>query len=167
MILFKTNKKHFKTYLLEMVWFSFKPLIILAIICIILFLGFLFATFIFDKGFLTYAYISLVFFLIFLLYPVEAVFIYKRVLDSFFEDSNADGDIESSISLDNDELLIENLSRKTVSKIKLCEIKRVKVIGKTIFIKTKVNGSLFFPKSIELYDFFNNNIYKNSKHRLH
>ena len=81
-------------------------------------------------------------------------FYYKKCLKSYFKDANSAGDIELTISYNDNEYRIENLSNKTVAVIKKVDIKTVKVMKKAVFIKTAMNEMIFFHKTAEVLELF-------------
>lgn len=166
MIYFKKNIKDLKIYLHEMVWFSCKSIIILDVVCIPFILYFFLVGFLADKEALTYAFGILLLFIVLLLIIIRMILFYRKNLKMFFSIVNVDGDVESSIYLDNDELVMENISRKTINRIKLSEIKSLTTTKNIIFVKTSLRQSLFFPKTKELVEFFEqNSIIKLTKKR--
>lgn len=74
-----------------------------------------------------------------------------------FSIANVDGDVESSIYLDNDDLVMENISRKTINRIRLSEIKSLTITKNLIIAKTSLGQAVLFPKSKELVEFFEQN----------
>lgn len=157
MIYFKKNIKDLKMYLHELVWFSCKSVIIIDVICIPLILYFFLVGFLADKEALSYAYGILALFILFLIYIIRIILLYRKNLKMFFSIVNVDGDVESSIYLDNDDLVMENISGKTINRIKLSEIKSLTTTKNLIIAKTSLGQLLFFPKSKELVEFFEQN----------
>lgn len=157
MVDFKENVKDSKTYLWEKLWFSFRAYIVIGVMCFISMLFFFLVAFFDDKEAFIYAFELLGLFIIIILFLVGVIIHYKKTLKNFFADANSEGNIELSISFDNDELVIENLSRKTVSKIRQREIKSVSTLGNAIFIKTTISEPFLLPKTRELLDFFEQN----------
>lgn len=157
MIYYKKNIKDLKMYLHEIVWFSCKPLIIIDVVCIPFILYFFLVGFLADKEALTYAFGILIIFIFVLLIIIRMILFYRKNLKMLFSIANVDGDVESSIYLDNDDLVMENISRKTINRIRLSEIKSLTITKNLIIAKTSLGQALLFPKSKELVEFFEQN----------
>ena len=154
MISVKHNIKDLSIYTLEATWFVLKPLIIIGIICIPFALFFLLVGIFVDKE--SIAYGSCVFYVLLfsILIVLRVYFHYRKVLKAYFRDANSDGNIELTISYNDNEYQIEAFSNKTVSTIKKTDIKAVKVMKKCVFIKTTTKQMIFFPRTDEVLQLF-------------
>ena len=141
-------------YLCEMIWFLCKPIIVIGLICIPLIIYFFLIGLFVDKEALFYGYGILGIFAILLLILIRMTFHCKRRLQYLFEFVNENGDIDFSISKDNDEFIIENLTRKIVNRIKVNEIKSVITTKKLVFVKIAIGQLYFFPKTEEMKEMF-------------
>ena len=101
-----------------------------------------------------YAYISLFVLILLLLYVVRVYFYYKKNLKLYFRDADSDGTVEVTVSREGDEYIMENLSGKSVSRLRKTDIKKTKVTKNCLFIKTNANVVIFFPKTDEILDLF-------------
>ena len=151
MVIIKENVKDLNLYLKEMIWFVLKPLIIFGIICL-----FLSGYFYIAKTYTGKTALGVLILVIIIEVPivVRSYFYYKKILKAFFNDTDAEGNVELTITLTDDEFVIENLSRKSIGKIKKSEIKTIKASKKCIFIKTTMKQIAFFPKTTELSELF-------------
>lgn len=156
----KKNIKDINVYAWESTWFALKPLIISGIFFVPIALYFLiicciigFST---DKETLEYGIGSWLLVFLVLIVVARWFFFYKKNLKAFFRDANSDGDVELSISFDGNEYLFENLSNKSVGRLKKSEIKRVEDLKKCVFIKTTLGQVIFLPKTDEVLELFVN-----------
>lgn len=156
MIGVKKNVKDIKVYAWETTWFVLKPFIIFGFILIP------FTVYCFVAGnipehnveILRYAYISLFVLVLLLLYVVRVYFYYKKNLKLYFRDADSDGNVEVAVSCEGDEYIMENLSGKSLSRLRKTDIKKTKVTKNCLFIRTKTNLVIFFPKTDEIPDLF-------------
>lgn len=125
-------------YLHEIVWFSCKSIIIIDVVCIPLIIYFFLVGFLADIEALTYAFGILLIFITLLSIIIRMILLYRKNLKMFFSIANGDGDVELSIYLDNDDWVIENISRKTINRIKLSEIKSLTTTKNLIIAKTSL-----------------------------
>ena len=88
------------------------------------------------------------------------------MLLELFESANPDGSVDVAISVDGEEYVIENLNKKTVSRLEKKKIRTIRYSKNLIFIKTSIGGVLIFPKTDELVALFNqkpsNNVENNN-----
>lgn len=154
MVNVKKNVKDINAYTWETVWFGLKKLNIIGIVFVPVVFTLLFLGIFVNKNVFTYLPLAFFILLIFVLIYIRMYFYYKKCLKSYFKDANSDGDIELTISYNDNEYRIENLSNKTVAAIKKADIKTVKVMKKAVFIKTAMNEMIFFPKTAEVLELF-------------
>ncbi len=154
MIYYKKNVKDLKMYLHEWAWFLCKPWIIFCIVCIAPILYFTIVGFICDRHMLSYAVGISLFCVIVICQIFVERFKYKKMLLEFFESANTDGFVEMSVRLEGGEYVIENLTKKTVVRIKKNKIQMMRFLKNCIFIRTSLGAVLFFPKTDELIAFF-------------
>lgn len=160
MVNIKMNVKDINAYAWESVWFALKPLIAIGIICVPIalycFIVGCIIGFSTDRSMLNTG-ISMWTVLVFdLIIVARMFFLYKKTLKAFFRDANSDGDVESTISFDGNEYVFENLSKKTVNRLKKSDIKRVEALKKCVFIKTAYNQIIYVPKTEETLELFVN-----------
>ena len=154
MVSVKKNVRNLNSYAWESVLFVLKPLIIVGVICIPLTVFFLIVEYLPNKEPLGYGYGLLLVLLAVVLIVVRVFFSYKKTLKLFFRDADTDGNVELTICIDNDEYVIENVSSKTVNRIKKSDVKKVKALKKCVFIKMVGNRFVFFPKTDEILNLF-------------
>lgn len=156
MISIKKNVKDISVYAWETTWFVLKPFIIFGFILIP------FTVYCFVTGnipehniaTLRNAYMSLFVLILLFLYVVRVYFYYKKNLKLYFRDADSDGNVEVTISCEGDEYLFENLSAKSVNRLRKTDIKKTKVTKNCLFIRTKTNLVIFFPKTDEILNLF-------------
>ena len=154
MIYFKKNAKDIKIYLHECTWFLWKPWIIFCIVCIVPILYFTIVGIVVDRHMLSYAVGISLFCLIIIIMMLRVRSVYKKMLLEFFESANPDGSVDMSISVDGGEYVIENLTKKTVIRIKKNKIQMMRLLKNCIFIRMSLGEVLFFPKTDELVALF-------------
>ena len=155
MIHLKENAKNIKTYLRETIWFLCKPWIILCIVAIPPILYYIIVGILAERRLISYAVWCSIFVLVMLLIVLRVRSVYKKMLLELFESANPDGSVDVAISVDGEEYVIENLNKKTVSRLEKKKIRTIRYSKNLIFIKTSIGGVMIFPKTDELVALFN------------
>ncbi len=154
MVRFKKNVKDTKLYAWETTWFVAKVYIAIGIVCIPLIIyQFVIGIFI-DKDALGYGVTLLILLVIIILIIIRMYFYYKKNLNLYFRDADSNGDVEGTVSAGDDEYVMENLSGKSVCRLRKNDITKTKVTKNCLFIKTNANVVIFFPKTDEILDLF-------------
>lgn len=156
MVSVKKNIKDINKYTWETVYFVSKPLIVIGIICIPLIVYFFVVGNLPNpnKELLRYGYTLLFLLIIMIINSIRLYFYYKKNLKFFFRDADFNGDIEVTISCEGDEYIIENRSGKCSNRLRKTDIAKIRVMKKCVFIKTKANQVMFFPKTDEVLQLF-------------
>lgn len=124
MIYYKKNKKNLTLYLNEITKLASKIPIILSAIFTPLAIFFLLVGYLNDKEALIFGYSSLMISVIAVFLILRIRFVLKRPLKKSFEDANENGDLEFTIELDADVLIVNCLNTGTISKQKKADIKK-------------------------------------------
>ena len=83
------------------------------------------------------------------------LFILQKNLKIIFSNTNSQGNIEYLISEENDEFVFENITNKTINRLKFNNIKLIQCYKTCIIIQTNLNQIIWFPKNNELMALFN------------
>ena len=155
MIKAEMKQKDLNLYLKELVWFSCKPLFIILFVCFVPIIYFLLVGYLSDREALYYGYGILCLFLLSLFIIVRCYLFYKKNLKIIFSNTNSQGNIEYLISEENDEFIFENITNKTINRLKFNNIKLIQCYKTCIIIQTNLNQIIWFPKNNELMALFN------------
>ena len=115
---YKKSSKDINIYLKEFFWLKFAPIIALAIICIPFVIFILFVGIFSDREAFKTGAVVLIIFIWALLVIIRMLLYCKKFFKRYFENANVNGDFEYIISINNDEYAIENITKKTVDRIK-------------------------------------------------
>lgn len=154
MVSFKKNIKYTKLYAWETTWFVSTVYIAIGIVCIpFIIYQFVIGIFV-NKDALGYGVTLLILWALIILIVIRTYFYYKKNLNLYFRDADSNGDVEGTVSVDGDEYVMENLSGKSIGRLRKTDIKKTKVTKNCLFIKTNANVVIFFPKTDEILDLF-------------
>lgn len=157
MVNFKMNIKDSNKYLHDLISLSCKKIIIIAIICFLLSSYFILVGIFYDKEAFMYGFGLIMIDIILLIVLIRVVLYYKKNLSYMFKFVNSNGELEYTLSKENSQYILENLTRKTVTRINLDNIKLIAVKKGIILIKMKVGNAIFLPNTNDLTSFFSSN----------
>lgn len=156
-VYYKTNIKNLKAYQHDYFWYSCKAHIILAALCIPICILLFVIGYYCNKNLFIGAYCILALFVFLVLVLIRLFFLYKKHLEILFKKVDSNGEIESKMHIENDDIVIENDTHKTTLKINVNEIKSVTVTKNIILVKTILRQIWIFPKTNEIIDYFRKN----------
>ena len=156
MVSFKKNIKDTKLYAWETTWFVLKLFIVIGFLLIISIVYLFVTSKIFEpkRELIGYGYTLTAILIIMIVHVVRVYFYYKKNLNLYFRDADPNGDVELTVSVGGDEYVIENLSGKSVFRLRKTDIKKTKVTKNCFFIKTNTNVVILFPRTDEILDLF-------------
>ena len=152
------NKKYIRNYTLDMLWVSCKPLIIINIAIVPFMIYFLLVGIFSDKEAFNDFVRLIICFILLLAIIIRWFFYYKKINLMFFNTCDEDGNVKELITLENDEYVINNITHKTINRIKKNEIKSITQTKRAIIIKTIYNQKAYIPKNDELLVFLGLNV---------
>ena len=152
------NKKYIRNYTLDMLWVSCKPLIIINIAIVPFMIYFLLVGIFSDKEAFNDFVRLIICFILLLAISIRRFFYYKKINLMFFNTCDEDGNVKELITLENDEYVINNITHKTINRIKKNEIKSISQTKRAIIIKTVYNQKVYIPKNDELLVFLGLNV---------
>ena len=152
------NKKYIRNYTLDMLWVSCKPLIIINIAIVPFMIYFLLVGIFSDKEAFNDFVRMIICFILLLAINIRWFFYYKKINLMFFNTCDEDGNVKELITLENDEYVINNITHKTINRIKKNEIKSITQTKRAIIIKTIYNQKAYIPKNDELLVFLGLNV---------
>ena len=152
------NKKYIRNYTLDMLWVSCKPLIIINIAIVPFMIYFLLVGIFSDREAFNDFVRLIICFILLLAISIRWFFYYKKINLMFFNTCDEDGNVKELITLENDEYVINNITHKTINRIKKNEIKSISQTKRAIIIKTIYNQKAYIPKNDELLVFLGLNV---------
>ena len=152
------NKKYIRNYTLDMLWVSCKPLIIINIAIVPFMIYFLLVGIFSDREAFNDFVRLIICFILLLAISIRWFFYYKKINLMFFYTCDEDGNVKELITLENDEYVINNITHKTINRIKKNEIKSISQTKRAIIIKTIYNQKAYIPKNDELLVFLGLNV---------
>jgi len=147
---FQYKKENEKGYFHDMMWNGFKPFLFIVICAILIFLMLLVG----SKNPLPY--ILILIFIVILAVSTTVIISkgIKKCLREIFKSADENGNVNGIVYKENNDIVIEITSRKTVNRIPVYLLKQITICDYCIFVKGTNNITYTLPRSAEAIQFF-------------